>query len=408
MSVPPRKVYKRRETITELPLYFSGHLQKKTSKERDFKKFYAELRGSTLFLYKDDTQDTYMERMDLEQLKSKELDHPYKNKTLSLSLPTEQVQIKKEVPSTLNLLPGQRLQLEDVLAREKKRTERPALPPRPTFLHSNSPSSPPKKDEPDHAATEMPDCFFDVSRQEAEKMLREHPECGSIILRPSALAHNYALTLRQQNPSGDTVKNFRVTSTNAGFVIELDAPVTVSSMNDVVNYFLEKTEYRLQPYRASQPYDTRFEVSPTPKYISITPSAPKQVPKAQVAPMQRSETKVDPPPAAVPEEGDYVLPDDGKSAKFNQRPSKKNVFYLRSCCRILYQSVYPVFLSSLSKWVTFFFLFILANLEGELRAVLKLRREAIYGGKEGETNKNQGASKSESGTATWSKNSSVA
>lgn len=40
-------------------------------------------------------------------------------------------------------------------------------------------------------------CFFNVTRQEAEQMLRQNPEYGGIILRPSTLANNYALTLRQ-------------------------------------------------------------------------------------------------------------------------------------------------------------------------------------------------------------------
>lgn len=34
MSVPPRVVHKRRETITALPLYYSGHLLKKHSKDK--------------------------------------------------------------------------------------------------------------------------------------------------------------------------------------------------------------------------------------------------------------------------------------------------------------------------------------------------------------------------------------
>ena len=34
--------------------------------------------------------------------------------------------------------------------------------------------------------------------------------------------------------------------------------VTVSTLNDVLKYFLEKTEYRLHPYVVSQPYDTRI------------------------------------------------------------------------------------------------------------------------------------------------------
>lgn len=46
-------------------------------------------------------------------------------------------------------------------------------------------------------------CFFNVTRQEAEQMLESNPEHGSIIIRPSTLPNNYALTLRQQMPRSD-------------------------------------------------------------------------------------------------------------------------------------------------------------------------------------------------------------
>ncbi|KAL7396025.1 hypothetical protein ABVT39_027366 [Epinephelus coioides] len=386
MSMPARVVYKRRATITDLPLYYSGHLLKKLSKEKDFKKYYGELRGATLFLYKDDTQDTYTEKLDLVHLKSMELDSPYQRKTptiFTLTLPTAQVQlkmdnsdtgeewrgyiltvVKKEIPSTLQLLPGQMLLLQDVLDQEKKRcppSPRPALPPRPAFLRTAfpAPSPSPPKDKPDSSAPEIPACFFNVTRQEAEHMLEANPEYGGIILRPSTLANNYALTLRQLMPSGPVMKNYRVTSTNSGFVIELDKPVTVSSLNNVLKYFLEKTEYRLHPYMASQPYDTRIEVSPAPKCISITSPTPKTVPKAQVAPMLRSQTKAElPPPSAEPVGGEYVVPDEHEQK--------------------------------------------LVQLDGELQEVLKMRRDIIYGANDQEqdtTYENHTPEKSQPSTA---------
>ncbi|XP_051275098.1 signal-transducing adaptor protein 1-like [Dicentrarchus labrax] len=384
MSVHPRVVYKRRETITALPLYYSGDLLKKQSKEKDFKKYYGELRGATLFLYKDDTQDTYTEKLDLEQLKSMELDSPNQRKSatiFNLTLHTDDVQlkldnpdtgeewkgyiltvIKKEIPNKMQLLPGQLLQLQEVLAQEKRRnppTPRPPLPPRPSFLASPSASASPS---PPKANPEVPACFFNVNRQEAERMLEANPEYGSMILRPSTLANNYALTLRQLMPSGPVMKNYRVTSINTGFVIELDTAVTVSSLNDVLKYFIEKTEYRLHPYMSSQPYDTCIDASPAPKCISITSPTPKTVPKAQVAPMLRSKTKDELlPPPTKPEESEYVVPDahDDHQLKLGQ-------------------------------------------LDGELREVLKLRREIIYSAAdEDEAYENQTSKKSHSSAAQW-------
>ncbi|XP_047440997.1 signal-transducing adaptor protein 1-like [Mugil cephalus] len=293
MSVHHRVVHKRRETITCLPLYYSGHLLKKLSKERDFERYYGELRGATLFLYKDDTQDTYTEMLDLEQLKSMELDTPYQQKTptiFTLILPTEEVQLKmddadtgeewrgyiltvvrKEIPAKLQLLPGQMCLLQDILAQERKRNSA-----------SGGVSSTANTDKP---AFEMPECFFDVTRQEAEQMLEANPEYGGIILRPSAIANSYALTLRQPTPRGAVMKNYRVAATKSGFVIELEKPVTISTLNDAVKYFVEKNENILRPYMLSQLYDTRIEVTPTPPSVSINSPADRiRLPRAQVAP----------------------------------------------------------------------------------------------------------------------------
>nr|XP_040029630.1 signal-transducing adaptor protein 1-like isoform X1 [Gasterosteus aculeatus aculeatus] len=381
MSLPARVVHKRRETITELPLYYSGHLLKKLTKEKDFKKYYGELRGATLFLYKDDTQDTpydtcigekaapvtpskYTEKLNLEQLKSMELDSPYESKTptiFTLTLHTQEVQlkmencdtgeewrgyiltvVKKEIPSNMQLLPGQMLLLQCALDQERRRNPPkacPPLPPRPLFLRQPPLSTTAGKDELDNCAPELPTCFFSVTRLEAEKMLEENPECGSIILRPSTLANNYALTLRQLMPSGPVMKNFRLTSTNSGFVIELDTPVRVSSLNEVLKYFMEMTEYRLHPFLECQPYDTRIDTSPAPKYISVTPPVPKIIPKAQVAPMLRSQMREELPTPPAKEEDEYVLPED-------QCPDSHNLN--------------------------------LVQLDGTLRDVLRLRTENLY------------------------------
>ncbi|XP_070818287.1 signal-transducing adaptor protein 1-like [Chaetodon trifascialis] len=331
MSVHPRVIHKRRETITALPLYYSGHLLKKHRNEKDFKKYYAELRGAMLFLYEDDTQGTYTEKLNLEELKSMELDSPYQRKAptiFTLTLPTDVVQlkmdnpdtgeewrgyiltvIKKEIPSKLQLLPGQMMQLQEVLDQERRRNLlnwRPPLPPRPFFL-SATPSPPLPNDKP-HSAPEVPACFFNVTRQEAERMLEANPEYGGMILRPSTLENNYALTVRQLTPSGPVTRNYRVTTTNSGFVIELETPVTVSSLKDVVQYFVEKTEYHLRPYMLSQPYDTHIELSLAP---SVTSPTPKTIPRAQVAPMLRSKTKKVPVlRPQKPVDSEYVVPYD--------------------------------------------------------------------------------------------------
>ncbi|XP_029368264.1 signal-transducing adaptor protein 1-like [Echeneis naucrates] len=397
MSPHPRVIHKRRATITALPLYYSGYLLKKHSKEKDFKKYYAELRGAILFLYTDETQDTYTEQLDLEQLKSMKLNSPYQRKMptiFTLALLTEEVQlkmdspdtgeewrgyiltvVKREIPSQLQLLPGQILQLQEVLDQERRRHSSisgPPLPPRPAFMHSASPpaSHPPAEDKPDYSTPDMPACFFNVTRQEAEDMLKANPEYGSIILRPSTLTNNYAMTIRHLTASGPVIKNYRVTSTNAGFVIELEEAVTVSTLNDVLEYFRQKTDFRLHPYMLSQPYDTRIEPSCTPKSINISSPTLKTVPQAQVKPMLQSKVKEEClPPPAKPAENDYVVPDDQMADKH------------------------------LAK---------LVELETELRHVLKLRKGKTQttSGDE-ELYQNENCEASVSSTAAWTKSAAV-
>ncbi|XP_077434809.1 signal-transducing adaptor protein 1-like isoform X2 [Vanacampus margaritifer] len=319
MSVPPRVSHKRRAHITALPLYYSGNLLKKHSYETDFKKYFAELRGDGLFLYKDETQDTYTDMLNLLQLRSMHLASPYQRKMptiFTLKMHTEEIHlkmdnpdtgeewwgyimtmVKKEIPSQLQLLPGQRLLLEDALAQEKMRSsqmEKPPLPPRPAYLLGAPTSAPP----PIHSSPETLPCFFNVTRQEAEQMLRQNPEYGGIILRPSTMANNYALTLRQVTAKGPVMKNYRLICSKSGFIIQLETAVTVSSLQEVLEYFLERTEYSLRPYTPGDIYDTRIEVT----LSDSTSSTQKNVLKAQVPPVVRSQTKHG--------ESEYVDPDE--------------------------------------------------------------------------------------------------
>ncbi|CAB1337263.1 unnamed protein product [Coregonus sp. 'balchen'] len=307
MAATPRRVYKRRETITALPLYYSGQLQKKYTGEKDFKNFYGELRGSTIFLYRDEMHDTYSEKLNLQMLKSMAMDSSYQNNRstiYTLTLSNEEVQLKvdnpntgeewrgfimtvatKEIPSKLQLLPGWK---RFCLRRRRDRPHvLPCLPP-PTI------SIPPQETY-DDALSGIPPCFFPVSRQKAENMLKDNTKYGSIILRPSTDNTNYAITLRQDHPSGPVMKNYKVLSIDTGFVIELDAPVTVPSLEAVLDHFLKATEFRLHPYLVPQPYDTCIDLPPA---LHCFP--PKMVPQARVAPMIHTKSATGSTPPSFP------------------------------------------------------------------------------------------------------------
>ncbi|KAI1883718.1 hypothetical protein AGOR_G00234430 [Albula goreensis] len=335
-----RVLSKRRQMITALPLYYSGYLHKKYTGEKDFKRFFGELRGSTIFLYADDTQDTYSEKVELCNLRAMVVDTPRTKTCLSvytLTLLHEEIQLKidnpdtaeewrsfimtvarLEIPCTLQLLPGQMMRLEQVLEQERQRTSRPIQPilsdpccqrpcPPPSFSVSTEAY--------DDTLSHVPPCFFSVSRQEAEQMLEMNPERGSIILRPATDNVNYAITVRQVINSGPAMKHFRVRSEKSRFVIELDKPVTVPSLTAVVDHFL-KTLPCLQPYIETEAYDTCIAV---PLRSSVSPLGrpksplPKNIPLGRVAPMiQTKEALLPYPPLAQKareEESEYLTPD---------------------------------------------------------------------------------------------------
>ncbi|XP_030650062.1 signal-transducing adaptor protein 1-like [Chanos chanos] len=281
MAAPPRVVFQRRDRVTALPLYHSRYLFKKYTGERDFKSFFAELRGSTIFLYSDEKEQKYCERLEVHNLKSLKMDSSsyMKNKPVifTLTLHNEEVQLKienpnyaeewrgfihtvanLEIPSELQLLPGQILRLEEILVDERKRraasfSHNPDLPLGKTASKAKS--------QHDYRQPQTPECFYEVSREQAEKMLEEHPEYGSIIMRPSAHA-DYAVTIRQQHPSGALLRNYKIHSSDCGFVIKLDDPVTVPNLSDVVEHFLKETNNKLKPFVKVQQYDTRIELPP--------------------------------------------------------------------------------------------------------------------------------------------------
>lgn len=375
MSAPPRVVNQRRATITALPLYYSGPLLKKYTGEKNFKTFYGELRGSSLFLYTDEAQSTYAEKLDLQMLKSMDLESPYLKKAptiFTLFLQNEEVQLKmdnpdtgeewrgfimtvatREIPKKLQLLPGQRLRLEEVLAQEKHRQASP-LPQKGPFLSSSSAST--SSDTYNDGISRTPTCFFPVSRQEAEQMLEDNPSYGSIILRPSTTANNYAVTLRQVYPSGPVMKNYKIRSVDSDLIIELDNPVTVPSLQEVVDYFVRKTEHSLRPYLQPLLYDTHIELPPAVPALPSTGS--KIIPKARVAPMiPTGKPSVASPPVSPPApasarpevtENEYVVPDDK----------------IKSGLRVSYSKDY--FDSGPFK------------MDAELKAVLQKRREELY------------------------------
>ncbi|XP_041930705.1 signal-transducing adaptor protein 1-like isoform X2 [Alosa sapidissima] len=311
-TLPFRVIGKRRETITALPLYYSGQMQKKCKGEKVFQMYHGELRGSTMFFYTDEKQETYCERLELHNLKSMESISSYSESTApiyTLRFPKQEVQLqmdnpdtgelwrgfiltvaKLEVPRQMQLLPGQVMRLEEMRTAEEQRRALESSCPTPTDAsasHSNSSES-----AYDATLSIIPSCFLSVLREEAEKLLEQNPEHGSIILRPATdNKQHFSITTRQIFPSGPVIRNYKITSSESGYTIQLDNPVTVQTLNEVVDHFLEKTAYQLKPFTMPQAYDTRIKLPPPP----LAPK-PKVIPKARVPPTIHTQ----PPPDTMP------------------------------------------------------------------------------------------------------------
>ncbi|KAL4641754.1 signal-transducing adaptor protein 1-like [Arapaima gigas] len=314
----PRLISKKREKITALPLYHSGHLLKKFTDKKDFQSFYGELRGSTIFLYSDDKQDMYSEKLELRDLKSMVMDKQGVkggSPVYTLTLLSEKVQLKTdsldtgeewkglimtvanlEIPSNLQLLPGQVLKLEEILKMEHERNgAKPHSVPWDTSgPHTQAPKPLPMSPSNtyDDTISIIPPGFFSVSRQQAERMLEDYPNYGSIILRPAADLINYAITLRQVLPSGPVTRHFKVRSEASMFVIELDSPVTVSSLSAVLEFFVQYTSGSLRPYVEPQHYETQIDLCP--------PELPPSRPGPPLPPKPKKEQE---------EESEYIEPD---------------------------------------------------------------------------------------------------
>uniref|UniRef100_A0A3B3SVW9 SH2 domain-containing protein n=1 Tax=Paramormyrops kingsleyae TaxID=1676925 RepID=A0A3B3SVW9_9TELE len=238
-SVAPRVVIKRREQITALPLYYYGDLQMKREGEQVTEAIpqntarppAARYTGCVLL----NTCSNHGVS-DFAFLRKRKCVKYSKKGPASFQL---------EIPQDLQLLPGQMVRIQDVLEQEIQRIN---------ASHASEYRDPLSFPQtiPDEAyedvVIQMPPCFSTVSREEAEMMLEDHPEYGSIILRPATDGINYAVTIRQLFDRNSVIKHYRVRSQDRSFVIELNSPVTVSNLYDVVQYFLTETSHRLKPF----------------------------------------------------------------------------------------------------------------------------------------------------------------
>uniref|UniRef100_A0A8C0F321 Signal transducing adaptor family member 1 n=1 Tax=Bubo bubo TaxID=30461 RepID=A0A8C0F321_BUBBB len=213
----PRQIFQERQRISGLPLYLQGYLSVRHSRCQEFRAYWTELRGTTLFFYDDKKAPTANDC---------ECGKEWKGFILTVT--------KLSVPPDESLLPGQLRRMHEVLEKEKKRImlQRIAMPeklfrkPHVGLLYL---------------------CFYAVSRQEAIEMLEKNPSCGNLILRPGSDSKNYAITIRHELDA-PCLKHYKVISKGTSYVIQLEKQVTLPSLQDVVSYFVTQTRGNLKPF----------------------------------------------------------------------------------------------------------------------------------------------------------------
>nr|XP_040148282.1 signal-transducing adaptor protein 1 isoform X2 [Ictidomys tridecemlineatus] len=235
----PRRIFQERLKITALPMYFEGFLSVKRAAYQEYKRYWTELRGTTLFFYTDKKNTIYVDKLDIIDLTClTDQNSTEKNcAKFTLVLPKEEVQLKTEntesgeewrgfiltvtelsVPQHVSLLPGQVIRLHEVLEREKKRRIETQQVPN-TSLEKEKESIEDYVD----VLNPMPVCFYTVSRKEATEMLEKNPSLGNMILRPGSDSRNYSITIRQEIDM-PRIKHYKVMSIGKNYTIELEKP----------------------------------------------------------------------------------------------------------------------------------------------------------------------------------------
>uniref|UniRef100_A0A8C5P6G9 Signal transducing adaptor family member 1 n=1 Tax=Leptobrachium leishanense TaxID=445787 RepID=A0A8C5P6G9_9ANUR len=247
-------------------------------------KYWTELRGTKLFLYDDKKQEMFADKIDLKGLVTVADKYPSNKQRAEvvLTLENEEVHIRTEltedaeewkgfirtvvelaVPNCLALLPGQLIRLKEVLEKETSRRasdipeEEPPSPPLSTCKTYEEvfPTNTPCKTYED--AVSFPQCFHSVTRAEAAEMLLKTESSENLILRPGADSISYAVSIREDLDK-PLIKHYRVVSSEKGYKIELDKPITLDSLQEVVDHFVKETKGKLKPFNSHE-YDTQID-----------------------------------------------------------------------------------------------------------------------------------------------------
>uniref|UniRef100_UPI0034DD4544 signal-transducing adaptor protein 2 isoform 5 n=1 Tax=Rattus norvegicus TaxID=10116 RepID=UPI0034DD4544 len=190
--------------------YYENFLEKKGPCDQDYRKFWAGLQGLAICFYNSNRD------LQVESLESCEM---WKGFILTV--------VELRVPSNLTLLPGHMYMMAEVLAKEEVRR-----------------------------AAEVPWCFLQVSRLEAQLLLERYPECGNLLLRPGGDGKDsVSVTTRQILNGSPVIKHYKVKREGSKYVIDVEDPFSCPSLEAVVNYFVTHTKRALVPFLLDEDYE---------------------------------------------------------------------------------------------------------------------------------------------------------
>ncbi|XP_042617953.1 signal-transducing adaptor protein 1-like isoform X1 [Cyprinus carpio] len=314
-----------RRVRSQLPTcYYEGFLEKKSIKDKMGRTLWTSLCGNALFFYNNTKDSVYIEKLELSDLVSvnddrcrdRNLDAArftlhMKNEDIKMIAPSLEARelwkgfmlsvSKLSVPSSLNLLPGQIHMMKEIIEKEKIRQRLLSSPPQPSASANYV-----------TLQSDMPSCYHNVNRVEAEYLLERNTVRGNLLLRPGHDGTSFALTTRQDINGRPVFRHYRVSRRHeGGFAIALETPITCETLHDVINCLLEKTNGVLVPLLMEEHYEKNITFIETdkengernvlcPKVPSPAPPMPPPKPAFVETEKDHVDTSVDYPKCPSP------------------------------------------------------------------------------------------------------------